>query len=707
MGAKGLVKSLRVAGLAPELLLADAPSSFLGETLAFDGSGILYSCVPNGDVETIATLQREGNSIPSYLLTGIASAAAAKVLRIANALNAIDIVVVLDGDTKQKSRANRDRSDKRKNHFERGCKKRDEGDHVAARNSFASAIKATDDEFTNAFARELAQLKIKVEQASHEADGHLAYLSIHQGMIPVGRDGDFIILGCESTIQLNAKGDAGSFVVLKDVFGDKRSPFFGLDCKDLAIVWTVNGCDYCSGIEGVGDKTALKAIKQLKKSSVKVTVESLTSKLCEMKPKLLIPDGFLDEANMSVNTFLYQLVIDRTSKSIVHLNEPPSDIAADLDFLGNVGGDPDVNARILTRELNYDGLHFDQALGEPYIPPALDAINASTDRIANRHGTEQQRQELRRWGNERLANAKKERLSRNPNDPVEHARRYYEDRGSGFTRTFLVNAQKTWPQGEIHQLVDSLELSLLSLLQNEMGQDDVLYICKYAVDSTGLPKSNEDTGWLTRGQTLLVNVGGGEGELIRKSSLHRVGTDLPDGVGESELIHFESFRIVEELDESTAFYVESRLIELGNQILPLGRGMNKQPYGNLTGSSSFDHGVGVVIVRDVIPKLRSGCLAINACQGQSALALFSANLSPLMGTSGLCFAKTKNKLQQEETQKRKVEEKKRKAEEKKREADEKKKQRRMTIQREMEEQEGEVDWKMLDARTILGDGDKK
>ena len=111
MGAKGLVKSLRVAGLAPELLLADAPSNFLGETLAFDGSGILYSCVPNGDVEAIATLQREGNSIPSYLLTGIASAAAAKVLRIANALNAISIVVVLDGDTKQKSRANRERSE--------------------------------------------------------------------------------------------------------------------------------------------------------------------------------------------------------------------------------------------------------------------------------------------------------------------------------------------------------------------------------------------------------------------------------------------------------------------------------------------------------------------------------------------------------------------------------------------------------------------
>ena len=86
------------------------------------------------------------------MLTGIASAAAAKVLRIANALNASDIVVVLDGDTRQKSRANRDRSDKRKNNFERGCKKRDEGDHVGARNSFASAIKATD-EFTDSFAR--------------------------------------------------------------------------------------------------------------------------------------------------------------------------------------------------------------------------------------------------------------------------------------------------------------------------------------------------------------------------------------------------------------------------------------------------------------------------------------------------------------------------------------------------------------------------
>ena len=61
MGATGLVKSLRDAGFAPERLLADAPSSFLGKTLAFDGSGILYSCIPNGDVETIATLQREGN----------------------------------------------------------------------------------------------------------------------------------------------------------------------------------------------------------------------------------------------------------------------------------------------------------------------------------------------------------------------------------------------------------------------------------------------------------------------------------------------------------------------------------------------------------------------------------------------------------------------------------------------------------------------
>ena len=320
-----------------------------------------------------------------------------------------------------------------------------------------------------------------------------------------------------------------------------------------------------------------------------------------------------------------------------------------MNFLGNVGGDPGVNARILTRELNCDGLPLDQALGGTYlsslssdyappVSPALEAINASTDRITDRCETEEQQAELWRWCKERLTAGEQERSGRSPYDPSELARRYLERKGSTMTQEFLEGAMKNNSQEQINHLVETSELLLLSTIR-ETGTEDLMYIFKDSVDPTGLSPHCEELRWLLSGQVLVTNRGNGVGERIRKGSIHRVGTPLGQGVSESEMLRVEVFRVKKDLDESTAFYLESCLIQLGIKIVEIGRVMNKRPYGSLTGSMESNHGVAIAVVRGGISHLRSGHLAINANQGWSALTMFGANLPPLMGSSRLCFAR--------------------------------------------------------------------
>ena len=135
------------------------------------------------------------------------------------------------------------------------------------------------------------------------------------------------------------------------------------------------------------------------------------------------------------------------------------------------------------------------------------------------------------------------------------------------TQEFLEGAMKNNSQEQINHLVETSELLLLSTIR-ETGTEDLMYIFKDSVDPTGLSPHCEELRWLLSGQVLVTNRGNGVGERIRKRSIHRVGTPLGQGVSESEMLRVEVFRVKKDLDESTAFYLESCLIQLGIKIVP-------------------------------------------------------------------------------------------------------------------------------------------
>jgi exonuclease-1 len=176
---------------------------------------------------------------------------------------------------------------------------------------------------------ELKHHNIQYVVAPYEADSQLAYLE-RKGIISgvLSEDSDLLVFGVKCLItKLDKYGDCievnrNHFTACREV------SFVGWSDADFRAMAILSGCDYLSGIGGLGLKTAHRMLRKHK------TVDRLV-KAAQFDGKLKVPAGFMVSFDQAEKTFLYQWVYCPVAKQLVNLTPLEDGVnIADMPYIG-------------------------------------------------------------------------------------------------------------------------------------------------------------------------------------------------------------------------------------------------------------------------------------------------------------------------------------------------------------------------------------
>ncbi|KAI4627485.1 uncharacterized protein J4E87_004048 [Alternaria ethzedia] len=237
--------------------------------------------------------------------------------------------LVFDGDNlPSKAGTEKDRRERRKEGKRLGLELLKVGKTAQAQQELQKSVDVTP-EMARMVIEELKQHNIDYVVAPYEADSQLAYLE-RKGIIHgvLSEDSDLLVFGVKCLItKLDKYGECievnrNHFTACREV------SFVGWSDADFRRMCILSGCDYLSGIGGLGLKTAHRMLRKHK------TVDRLV-KAAQYDGKLKVPAGFLELFDQAEKTFLYQWVYCPVAKQLVNLT--PLDEGVDLADMPYIG----------------------------------------------------------------------------------------------------------------------------------------------------------------------------------------------------------------------------------------------------------------------------------------------------------------------------------------------------------------------------------
>lgn len=184
-------------------------------------------------------------------------------------------------------------------------------------------------EMARTLIEELKKLGLPYVVAPYEADSQMVYLE-RQGLVSgiVSEDSDLLVFGAKRL--LTKLDDYGQCIEIN------RRDFAAV--RDLHMVdWTdahfrqmaiFRGCDYLSGLDNLGLKTAYRMLRKYK------TPEKVLSRI-QLEGKIRVPPNFLEAFKKAELTFLYQRVYCSEAQAQVFLTPIPEHIKVeDMPFIG-------------------------------------------------------------------------------------------------------------------------------------------------------------------------------------------------------------------------------------------------------------------------------------------------------------------------------------------------------------------------------------
>ncbi|KAF1920517.1 exodeoxyribonuclease 1 [Ampelomyces quisqualis] len=237
--------------------------------------------------------------------------------------------IVFDGDNlPSKAGTENDRSERRKEGKRLGLELLKVGKTAQAHLELQKSVDVTP-EMARMFIEELKHHNVRYVVAPYEADSQMAYLErkgIIQGVL--SEDSDLLVFGVKCLItKLDKYGDCvevnrNHFTACREV------SFVGWSDADFRRMAIISGCDYLSGIGGLGLKTAHRMLRKHK------TVDRLV-KAAQFDGKLKVPAGFMAGFDQAEKTFMYQWVFCPIANKLVNLTPLPDGVnIADMPFLG-------------------------------------------------------------------------------------------------------------------------------------------------------------------------------------------------------------------------------------------------------------------------------------------------------------------------------------------------------------------------------------
>ncbi|KAF1835379.1 exonuclease-like protein [Decorospora gaudefroyi] len=237
--------------------------------------------------------------------------------------------LVFDGDNlPSKAGTEKDRREKRKEGKRLGLELLKVGKTSQAHLELQKSVDVTP-EMARMVIEELKHHNIQYVVAPYEADSQLAYLE-RKGIINgvLSEDSDLLVFGVKCLItKLDKYGDCievnrNHFTACREV------SFVGWSDADFRRMAILSGCDYLSGIGGLGLKTAHRMLRKHK------TVDRLV-KAAQFDGKLKVPPGFMALFDQAEKTFLYQWVYCPLSKQLVNLTPLEEGVLViDMPYIG-------------------------------------------------------------------------------------------------------------------------------------------------------------------------------------------------------------------------------------------------------------------------------------------------------------------------------------------------------------------------------------
>ncbi|KAF1977190.1 PIN domain-like protein [Bimuria novae-zelandiae CBS 107.79] len=309
-----------ISGLLPLLKSVQKPCSlkkFAGQTIGVDAYGWLHRGTAACAIELA-----QGKPTRKY---------------VDFAMNRVRMLVhfgitpylVFDGDyLPSKAGTENERQEKRQESKRLGLELLKVGKTSQAHLELQKSVDVTP-EMARMLIEELRHHNIDYVVAPYEADSQLAYLE-RKGIIDgiLSEDSDLLVFGAKCLItKLDKYGECVE--VNRNLFTACREvSLAGWSDADFRRMAILSGCDYLPSIGGMGLKTAYRMLRKHK------TVERLV-KAVQFDGKFKVPRGYLESFYQAENTFLYPWVYCPTSRQLVHLTPPGSEIdIAQMTYIG-------------------------------------------------------------------------------------------------------------------------------------------------------------------------------------------------------------------------------------------------------------------------------------------------------------------------------------------------------------------------------------
>jgi len=231
----------------------------------------------------------------------------------------------------------------RKREQDKGLEMLNSGNEPEAKKQFTRSLKITRKMIYRTVDM-LHALELQVIIAPYEADSQIAYLCRNKiADFAITEDSDVICYNCPVAVfKLGMQGGCEVIDVAslrerrarKEKLGvDKMDILFSLSERDFTYACIMAGCDYMPSVKGMGLKKAIKYFERFK------TVESVIRRM-KVEPAFMnkVPDGYETAVKRIADLFLYQLVYDPRSKTMVTLHEVEDEeefVAENRDRVGN------------------------------------------------------------------------------------------------------------------------------------------------------------------------------------------------------------------------------------------------------------------------------------------------------------------------------------------------------------------------------------
>ncbi|ODM93528.1 Exonuclease 1 [Orchesella cincta] len=247
--------------------------------------------------------------------------------------NNIKPILVLDGrNLPSKAHTEKKRREKREENRKLARKYLQEGNRKGAWECFTKCVDITP-AMAREFIKELRRLNIDYVVAPHEADAQLAYMA-RKGIADmiITEDSDLVLFGCPKIFfKMNVNGDGVYFEDTKipQSLGVKPNQYTFERFRWMCIL---SGCDYLPSIPGIGLGRAKKVIFSTTEEDITKIILSIPSVLDQVDE---VPEGYIDGFIQAENTFLYQLVFDTITRTVIPLTPYPDTVnPEDLGYAG-------------------------------------------------------------------------------------------------------------------------------------------------------------------------------------------------------------------------------------------------------------------------------------------------------------------------------------------------------------------------------------